>query len=451
MRALFLAGGLAVLLGGPAPAAVAQEAPHPLTLRDAVTAALDRNPMMAGAAADRKAAAAGLAEAKSMWLPRVDASQSVMRSDNPVFVFGSLLEQGRFGAQHFDPAFLNDPDALTNDRLSVNARYMLFDQFRRFDAVKQAKNAVGRADLANDETSQRIRVETISRYYGLLLAREKQKVAADAVAAAEADAASMQARSDEGLLVESDLLSAEVQLAAFRQQLIQAEGEAAIANAALATLIQTDDLAPIAIEGSIPDRQFPEPALDEAIARAAAARGELRAAALSTDNAALQLRTARGSLLPRVDAFASWGASGSKLTGGDPDTTLGVVIGFDLFDAGKPARIAATKAAVEAARAGESGTRDKVRMEVVAAWYRARAARERIGVAARSAERATAAARIVRDRYENGLTTITEHLRAQTALVAARLDLLAARYEYLVGHAELLRSTGGMNDVEAFQ
>ncbi|HEV2722386.1 MAG TPA: TolC family protein, partial [Thermoanaerobaculia bacterium] len=65
-------------------------------------------------------------------------------------------------------------------------------------------------------------------------------------------------------------------------------------------------------------------------------------------------------------------------------------------------------------------------------------------------EQADAAARIVRDRYEHGLTTITEQLRAENALVRARLGLLAARYDYVVGYAELLRATGDLNDITAF-
>jgi len=56
----------------------------------------------------------------------------------------------------------------------------------------------------------------------------------------------------------------------------------------------------------------------------------------------------------------------------------------------------------------------------------------------------------VQDRYENGLTTITELLRAQTALVGARLALLAAHHQVISGYAELLRSTGGLHEIDPF-
>ena len=94
--------------------------------------------------------------------------------------------------------------------------------------------------------------------------------------------------------------------------------------------------------------------------------------------------------------------------------------------------------------------RDKVVMETVTAWNRANAARQEVDVATTAVSQAESASRIVQDRYENGLTTITEVLRAQTALLGARLALLAARHQTITGYAELLRSTGGLRDIDPF-
>jgi outer membrane protein TolC len=418
-----------------------------LRLQDAVDAAMANHPAVAGADARRGVAEARLSESKAAWLPHVSASETVMRSDNPGFVFGSLLEQGRFGANNFDPAFLNDPDPLGNFRLALNVRYTVFDQLRRLHTVEQARNAVEQAGFGTEEVRQQIRAETIARFYGVLLAREKRNVAEESVKSAEADAASMRDRFEQGLLVESDLLAAEVQLASFRQSLIEAESELAISNAGLATLLHAQS---IEVEGRIPDAMPAAPALDAAVQQALASRGDVQSAGTAAENARLQVKIARGSMLPRVDTFASWGASSSSLTGGDPDSALGVVIGVDLFDPRRSARVAASRSGLDAARAEEAAARDRVTMEVVTAWHRSRSAGERIAVARKSVESAETANRIVRDRYDAGLTTITEHLRAQTALLAARLSLLAARYDAVVHHAELQRATGGLQNVEAF-
>jgi outer membrane protein TolC len=56
----------------------------------------------------------------------------------------------------------------------------------------------------------------------------------------------------------------------------------------------------------------------------------------------------------------------------------------------------------------------------------------------------------VQDRYREGLTTITEVLRAELALVRARTDALTARHDQYVAYANVLLATGRMKDVRPF-
>ena len=240
-----------------------------------------------------------------------------------------------------------------------------------------------------------------------------------------------------------------MQLAAFRQRVIAAEGELAIARSGLAVLLQRPPEDAIAVAGTLPEPP-PEISVEEALARARMQRAPVTIAAIDTANAQLQLSAERGTMLPRVDAFGTFGASGQTFGSRSTDHTAGVIVTAELFDRSRPSRIAAARSEIDAARAAESIARDAVTMEVVTAWHRLRAARARTSVAATAAIQAEAAARIVRDRYTAGLVTITEQLRAQTALAGARLDAIAARYESLVAYAELLRATGDLNHVQPF-
>ena len=435
---------IAVLLAGTATISA-----EPLTLNQAVAESLQKNPMMISAAASVDMAEARAAQARSGWLPRIDATASSTQSDNPVFVFGSLLEQGRFGQQHFDPAFLNDPSSLRNDRLAFNIRYTFFDQFRRLNVTRQTRNNVSGSKHVAEELRQQTIVGVLRAYYGAALADQRRVVTATAVKAAESEVASIRDKLAEGLIVESDLLAAEVQLAEFRQQLVDAEGAVAIARASLATFLQRPVHEPIEISAAIPAKAFPAVALEDAIA-SGASRSDLAAARATVDNARLELQSARGSLLPRLDGFASWGASGRTFTTGGADRTFALVASIDLLDVSKFARVAEARAGREAARAAETAARNRVTMEIVTAWHHLRSAEQRVALAAKAATQAEAAARIIRDRYDNGLTTISDQLRADTAVLRAQLDLLAARHDHVIGQAELLRATGGLHDVESF-
>ena len=421
-----------------------------LTLREAVNEALARNPAVYAVDARKAGAEAREKEARAARIPRVDLSESVTRGNNPVFVFGSLLEQGEFAPRHFDPGFLNAPPALTNFRAALSARYPVFDRFRTDTAIRQSRNGVARASSESSEARQQIVAATVARYYGVAVAEEKLAVAQAAVRSAEAAAKSTRDRFEQGLIVESDALSADVQLAGFRQRVIAAQGEVAIARAALATLLQRPRGEDLTVAAVLPDLRTNGADLDAAVLRAVEQRAPVKAASTMVADAELRLRAERGTALPRVDAFGTFGASGANFGSRNTDHTGGVVITLELFDRGRPARVAAARAEIDAARAGEAMARDAVTMEVITAWHRLTASRESAAVAATAARQAEAAARIVHDRYETGLTTITEQLRAQTALVSAQFDLLAARYESLVAHADLLRATGDLHDVDPF-
>lgn len=423
---------------------------EPLTLRQAAAEALGRNPQIVAAASQVDAARARLSEARATWLPVVDASANSSRSNNPVFVFGSLLEQGRFAQQYFDPNFLNNPPAFRNDRLSVTVKYAVFDQMRRYDMTKQAGLGITSARTAEEEMRQQILYDVISRYYGLIVAEERRAVAAESVRAAEAAAKAIRDRAEQGFVVESDRLAAEVQLAQFRQQQIEASGDAGIARAALAMTLHRPLMELIVVESTLSEKTFAPIDLAVATEQALGRRGLVASAEAARTSAELQVRTARGSFLPRLDAFASWGASGTSFGNGNSDHTIGLIASVSVFDAGKYARVSEARAGLEGARAAETMMRDKVVMETVTAWHKANAARQQVAVATTAVDQAEAASRIVQDRYENGLTTITEVLRAQTALLGARLALLAARHQTITGYAELLRSTGGLRDIDPF-
>jgi outer membrane protein TolC len=67
-----------------------------IALKDAVRLALDKNKSIEASVAARNGAEMRISEARSGFLPKVNYSESWARSDNPVFVFSSLLTPIRY-------------------------------------------------------------------------------------------------------------------------------------------------------------------------------------------------------------------------------------------------------------------------------------------------------------------------------------------------------------------
>ena len=421
-----------------------------LTLVDAVEIALQRNPLTRTTKAGGELADAELAEAQSRRLPALIANGSFTRSNNPVFVFGSLLEQAQFGPANFEINSLNHPDALNNFRSSLTLRFPVFDQRETETRIASARIRQQQADHQTNLIQQRIRFEVIKSYYGVLLAQAKLKVAADAVRTAEADVKRARDLVESGVVVESDLLAARVQLSQFRQEEIQMSGELATAVAALNVAVGLPVETPQQPLGEIVDRRFTVDAVEVLSSRALENRPDYQRAVLSARETSEQLRGARGEWLPRVDAFISAGVSSEHLTGGSGDYAAGATVSFNVFDAGRKARIAQARAAQSIANAEQEQLANQIRFEIVRAYQQYITARERLEAVAEVSAQATEMLRIVQDRYHVGITTITELLRAETALVRARSDVLAARYDQYLSYANVLLATGQLKDAGVF-
>ena len=151
-----------------------------------------------------------------------------------------------------------------------------------------------------------------------------------------------------------------------------------------------------------------------------------------------------------MDAFSSVGMSGRSPVTGSSDYAVGASVTVKLFDAGRKARVNEARAAEAIARAEQEHLANQISFEVVSAYQQFVSAREQLLVVAQTTTQAREALRIVQDRYLEGLTTITEVLRAELALVRARTDTQKARHDHYVAYANVLLATGRLKDVRPF-
>lgn len=420
-----------------------------LTLEQAAQMALSNNPIIDAANSGQSLAASQLAEARAARLPSVQFSESFTHSNNPVFVFGSLLEQGRFGPQNFAIDALNQPGSISNFRSSLNLRVPVFNRFQISSKIRQASLGAEAAELQRVASEQQLRFQVIQAYYGVLIAQARKQVADEAVSSSEADVKRIRDFYEQGTVVASELLSMQVQLADLRQQQIQAAGDLAAARAALNTVLGDTSGVDRQPSGQLEDRHFELPALDYLIQTALKGRPDYREAELASSIRDQDIRVAKGQYLPDLNLFANFGQSTRDLSGGSSDFAVGASLTFNIFDFGRTPRIDQAVAGRQAANAQKRRKADEVRLEVVRAYYYYQAAEERLKVVSEAVEQAAEAHRIAQDRHTVGLTTLTEVLRAQTASVRAKMNLLGARYDYYLGFAQTLLVTGQLQDLSA--
>jgi outer membrane protein TolC len=417
-----------------------------LTLQQAVAAALESNPARKMAAAELAQAEAGFRLSKAPLLPQIQFSESVARGDDAVFAFGTKLRQQVFTSADFGLPSLNRPSPISDFTTSFSGRWTAFDSFhtqfqmRRMSYLKQS------AAASEGRTGQEVIYRVIDAYESVLIASREVEVARHAVETAEALRSESQVRVDAGLAVDSDALAAQVDLATRQEELIQARGAQQSAWAELEAAVGVP--LPQGPEGLEPlaEHSFTASALADEVEQAFKSRPDLKSLALRSSAQQAAVRSAKTDFGPRVDAFGSWQTDRHSFGGaGGSAWMAGAELRVDLLPFEKQSRLQQEKASLQRAQAGEEAARSMVRVEVSRAYFGQQAAAKMVEVARSSMAQAEESLRILRNRYDAGLVTLTDVLRAEDADRQSRRGYWQAVYRSALSYAALRLATGTLN------
>jgi outer membrane protein len=427
-------------------ASAQQEAQPPsLTLQQAVTIALEKNPLRKAAIADTKVASAGVHAARSFLMPHLSFSETATRGDDPVYVFGSKLRQQRFTTADFALNKLNSPLPFGNFATRFAGTWNLFDSFASWHGINQAKQMNEAVGHQMDRTDQKIVFGVVTSYYEVLLASKELEVAEQSAKTAQSITDGSQARFDSGLTVESDLLTAKVRMAARQQEVIRARNTLEVARAQLNTAMGMPLDSPFQTTELLSDRTLPEPVLGEVEKQALANRPDLKRITSEESAQRQSVSMAKSSFGPRVNAFAGWEMDNPTFVagGGGNNWVGGIEVQFDIFQGGaKRAELSRQRALEEKVVAMKQAASDAVRLEVRRAYYETDANRQQIEVARAAIAQAQESLRINQDRYDSGLTTITDLLGAEDAARRSQTDYWEAVYHFQTSYANLELASG---------
>ncbi len=420
----------------------AQEA---LTLRQAVDLALRSNPLVAAADAGEKEAEARIHQARSGYLPRLQFFESLQRGSNPVFVFSSLLTQHQFSQGNFALGPLNRPDAMSNYQSRLTVEQVLFDSRQTSRGVEVARFT---RQIASEDTRRShsdVILSVLRTYFGVQLAEKNLEVAQQSRQSAQADLDRADFIYRSGRSTQADVLAVRVHLAEMREQEIRASNDLAVSRAAL------NDALGVSLDRGFElttplesDAAAPEATLEHYRSLAAEHNPEIRQAELAQSLARTQQQIAGSAYWPKVAFQGIVEADRQNFhSNGGANWFTAVTLRWNLWNGGE------TKARVEQARFAESRAEvlrkradSAIQLEVRKAYLDVRAAAQRVEVASDAAAEAQEAHRIIQNRHQVGLTTVTELLRSETALAAARTRRLAAIYDHRVAAAALEHAAG---------
>jgi len=415
-----------------------------MSLNDAVRLALQRNKSVEASVASQSAAQVRVAEARGGRLPKVNYSESWDRSDNPVFVFSSLLTQHQFGEQNFQVGPLNRPDFLNNFQSQLTADQTLYD-------AGETRHMVRSAELTKDliaEEGRRTRMDVIAgvikSYYDALLSAEQFNVTNQAMRSAQADLERAQAVHAAGMSTDVDVLSIRVHMAGVREQQIRSAADLNVARAALNDALGLPLDAEHTLTTALTPLPLPENLLADYEKNALTERPEARQAKLATSLAETQAAAAHSTLLPQVGVHAAFEADRQRFYDrGGANWLVSIGLRWNLFNGfSDKALIAESTFTVRQKQAEQQRAGSAIQLQVRRAYADLRAAAQRIEVAQASVAEAEETLRITQNRYATGLSGVTDLLRTETAVLEARTRRVAAIHDQRIAAAMLELAAG---------
>jgi len=427
-----------------APAAVGQT---PLSLRQAVSMALEKNPQRRMAVADQHAAEAGVQEARSGLLPRVSFTESATRGNDPVYVFGTRLRQERFTVADFALNRLNTPTPIGNFSSRFSGNWSLFDSFANLKSVAWAKDLRQAAGHQLERADQETIFRVVQAYLGLLLAQKEQDVAEQSVKTAQSILDRSQARYQSGVVVQSDLLSAQVRLASRQEELIRARSNLAFAAAQLDTAMGVPADTEFQPSQGLSEGALPQAALADLETRALASRPDLKQIAAQQTAQEKSVSIAKSAFGPKLNAFGGWETESATLSQVQGNNWVaGLELQLDLFQGGaRKAQLTRERALQERIAAAHQAAADQVRLEVRRAYYDFDSARQQVVVGQAAVGQAEESMRINQNRYDAGITTITDLLTIEEATRRTQTGYWEAVYRLRTSYANLELATGTLS------
>ena len=446
MRTLAAAAVLAV---GTSTMTAAQE-PRRVTLTEALDLATRAQPVMVQARQNMRVAQAQERQTLAAFLPSLSTQWATSRTG------GSRASQ--FGIP-------TGVESFYSSRIGLVANWDIFTGLRRGAQRSAARSTTDQRDATALRLEYETALETKRTFFQTLAFAELVNVQQTRLRSADEQLRLTAERLRLGATTRSDSLRAQVERGQALLALINAQNNLRTTQANLGRALQINGLAMAAYDSSLEARVG---ALDTAalLQSALATAPSVREADAAVSVARAQTRVSRAAYLPSLAMTMgnSWiaGTVGGYLYQRDPATgaiidstfvsrtnlpmsgqyssgwNLGFTLSFPIFNnLTRETNSVTTSAALESALATARDARLALAAGLTQQFSALEAAAARIDVARTSVQAAQEDLRLQRERYRLGAVTIIEVLASQGNLDQAQVDLVQARYDYLVARAEI--------------
>ncbi len=414
-----------------------------ISMSGAIDAALQHAPQIKSVEAERNAALAGVREVRWGRFPQLSARSQWTRGDNPVYVFGSLLEQGRFNASHFAIDSLNNPSDLSHFKSALDLGFPLFTGMELTSSLRRGELGVKQAENSRETAIQQLRLHVGQLSLQWLLHTALLENLAERLHASGEEMKEAQKLRQRGLVLGSDYFAAEAILSGLQTWKIQIEVDRAILTERLKILCGRPS---VEIAGHLTAATYSVAELDTLREEALTQRADVQAASHYVEIAAVQRAQAGRTFWPRVQAFATLETETRDFDSNPAHHVYGIQAHIPIGDPTYFARKSRARSSEQAARQTYGSLKDAVRSEVAEAFQNYQGALRQRDQTKQTVDSAAKSLDLFRPLYRSGRQSILEVLRAEEALARAQASYRESEFHV---HARYLQLRAVMGTLDA--
>lgn len=409
-----------------------------LTLREAISAALENNPQLKAFNWTVQSQKEDSNMAKSHLYPKLSIEEKFTRTDNPTYGFMAKLNQERFTQQDFAIDSLNHPDDISDFQTSFSFEQPVFVP-RIFYGINLSERELDAKKTEFERAKSEVARNVVRSALMIQTAKEYLRISQSALNDAQEHKRLASLRYDTGLGLYSDVLRADAGIKNAEVMMAKAEGNLEIAMRTLGLV--TGSAGPVDIVD-----EKPSLVLDDLTVylEAANQREDLKAVNLRYENTMKNVEMEKAIFLPEIGIGGSYLLNDHKspFASEGESYVFTAFLRWNLFDASLYHKVKKAEADANEMKQRASGLGQEIQFRVNEAYIRIREKGKTLSLSKAALEDAAEALRLVRTRYENGLAPVVDLLDTQVMLDNARAKNLEAENEYVNSIVDLYYQSG---------
>ncbi len=391
---------------------------------------IDNNLQVKLAKRDAELANAELLGTRSMYLPNVNASYTFSNTNNPLYAFGTKLNQERITMMDFNPDNLNSPKSISNFATKIEVQQPIINM----DAVYQKKAGQVKAEVLNiktERTKEYVQFELKKSYMMLQLAYKMLETLENAKQTTLANKKVIENYYKNGMIQKSEVLYMDVRISEIESQIQTAKSN--IRNTSDYLYFLLDENSENKILKPAETLEYTEYMTDSG-AKLNQNRKDLQAYNKSLEAYDWMIKSSKAKFLPKLNAFGSFEMYDNNIAQFNANGYLaGIQLSWNVFDGLK------SKSEQEKYKAERSKAQTEIeqyskqsQLELNKAGRQIEDAASKINFTKQAWEQSKEAYRIRKNRYDQGLEKSADLLSAETLMSQKELEYQQAVFEYNV-------------------